>query len=632
MNSNSAMGRRQGHRCSLILRWTAYFVVANFCSSCVMQKGSEPEDSQSLGPPLLDTEGATSTKDSGTCDDTGRATWYFDEDLDGYGTSSTTTSDCEQPSLQWVATGGDCDDANGDVHPGQTEDCRTDIDDDCDGSANTGSSTGRAPTGCSGFYADEDGDGSGTGDPVCLCYVEDAYSVANSGDCDDADASVYLSTEECRALSASDWMARLDGGSLLAYVPDSMVGGADLTGDGEADLVIGSATFDGGAGVLYVLSGPVSGQLDLDTESWMMIEGEEGGDSNGIGRTLAGPADMTDDGLADIVVSTWSGVYGIITILDGPFLSSDFDDGAWASWSTTLDEGLGYGLDVSCDASDCGDPRIVIGAPFSDRGGTNGGAIYVVEPTGGGDYDITESTGVLYGDGGGAAGDNVAFVGDVSGDGLDDLLANAPYAGIGGVAYLVEGPHVGESSLADAEATFIAETSGAQVGSILDGRCDFDGDGLDDMLVGAGWDSGETGAAYVILGSPSGEASVGDVAELAIYGSESIAWTGWSGAFLATDAGNARAVIGSPAVDFCGLEAGAITYVDGPLSGVYLIGSSGDTICGESERDLLGFRVNSVDDWDGDGTDDLLVGALGASPGGLMYAGSVFLMPGSQEP
>lgn len=46
-------------------------------------------------------------------------TWYRDGDDDGVG-GTTTMQACAKPATGWVTVGGDCDDSNVDVHPGQT--------------------------------------------------------------------------------------------------------------------------------------------------------------------------------------------------------------------------------------------------------------------------------------------------------------------------------------------------------------------------------------------------------------------------------------------------------------------------------------------------------------------------------
>ena len=58
-------------------------------------------------------------------------TWYQDGDSDTYGDESSSTKACTAP-MGYIATGGDCDDANDAIYPGADEYCDG-VDTDCDG-------------------------------------------------------------------------------------------------------------------------------------------------------------------------------------------------------------------------------------------------------------------------------------------------------------------------------------------------------------------------------------------------------------------------------------------------------------------------------------------------------------------
>ncbi len=58
-------------------------------------------------------------------------TWYQDLDYDGYGNPSISIVNC-YTVFGYVANNTDCDDSNGQIHPGAMEQCNN-IDDDCDG-------------------------------------------------------------------------------------------------------------------------------------------------------------------------------------------------------------------------------------------------------------------------------------------------------------------------------------------------------------------------------------------------------------------------------------------------------------------------------------------------------------------
>ena len=97
------------------------------------------------------------------------------------------------------------------------------------------------------------------------------------------------------------------------------------------------------------------------------------------------------------------------------------------------------------------------------------------------------------------AGYSVSGAGDVNGDGWDDLLVGADGEDFGGTvagaAYLVLGPVSGTVDLGASDAKLSGEAGGDYAGVSVSGAGDVDGDGSDDLLVGA------LGAAYLVLGA-----------------------------------------------------------------------------------------------------------------------------------
>jgi hypothetical protein len=105
------------------------------------------------------------------------------------------------------------------------------------------------------------------------------------------------------------------------------------------------------------------------------------------------------------------------------------------------------------------------------------------------------------------AGRSVSGAGDVDGDGYDDLLVGACKNDDGGLdagaAYLVLGSASPASASLSTAVAYQGEATADSAGRSVSGAGDADGDGYDDLLVGAylNADGGsEAGAAYLILG------------------------------------------------------------------------------------------------------------------------------------
>ncbi len=182
-------------------------------------------------------------------------------------------------------------------------------------------------------------------------------------------------------------------------------------------------------------------------------------------------------------------------------------------------------------------------------------------------------------------GSSVDFAGDVNGDGFDDLVVGAGSGLTDGGAYVLYGPLnpgsvqlPADESVAPADGFRILAPVGSDLlaGRAVAGAGDVNGDGFDDVIVGANGIGGNIGGAFVIFGSPT------------------------RGTVTLDDAGL------DPAIGFM--------------------------IRGVATVDNAGMSVAGGDDVNGDGLDDVVVGATGFDSGGLANVGAAFVVFGSGGP
>ena len=333
------------------------------------------------------------------------------------------------------------------------------------------------------------GDANGDG------YADLAAASGNHGD----GGRVYLVLGPVSADGLfADADALIDGDSGDNFGRNCEIG--DVTADGIADLVIAAS----GSSELYVYDGTVTGALG-PTDATAVIAGQDGDQVFGDWLDLRG--DLNGDGVADLSTTAgWAGD-GWAVVWSGPLLDGQtIDDADMVVKSTNSSWGFGYNaISSGGDLNNDGYDDLVVGAYYYPGDGSGGAFVYFGPPSGElavTDHDIfieAEASGDYFGY-------STTIVGDTNGDGNAELSVGSFYNDAGGeyagATYMFYGPlTTGTRSAATADARFVGTLWG-WAGMTAPGE-DFNGDGLEDILVGSAGatvNKSRVGEVYLFLG------------------------------------------------------------------------------------------------------------------------------------
>ena len=343
----------------------------------------------------------------------------------------------------------------------------------------------------------------------------------------------------------------------------------DVNGDGYDDVIVGAYKFDKGQtdeGASFVFYGSNTG---ITSTIGAFLEQNQGNAS--FGYSVSGAGDVNNDGFDDVIVGSYR-----------------HDNGESDEGVAFIFHGSKLGISTTADT--------------------------LMEPN--------QRTSYF--------GCSVSDAGDVNGDGFDDVIVGAYLHGDDyreGGAFVYYGSKSGITKVAFTHLEY--NQKNAFMGRSVSGAGDVNGDGYDDIIVGAwGFDDGENqeGAAFVYHGSKSG---VSKTVNSLLQSNQASAFLGWS----VSNAGDVNGdgfddvIVGAHNYDKGQVDEGVAFVFHGSKSGVGLKWNS--VLESNQASGNMGYSVSGAGDFNGDGFDDVIVGAYKFDKG-QTDEGAAYIFHGSK--
>lgn len=370
----------------------------------------------------------------------------------------------------------------------------------------------------------------------------------------------------------------------------SVSSAGNVNGDGYSDVIVGANNYNSLTGRVYIFLGSSS----MDNSADVFLNGEFGlGSSYGYSVALAG--DVNGDGYSDVIVST--PFYGSNSGKAYLYLGSSSMNNVADATFTGDGSASFFGLSVSSagDINEDGYSDIIIGA-YAYNSSTGRAFVFFGGTAMDNAVDIMvtgEGTNNYFGY-------SVTSTNDMNGDGKREFIVGAYGSNSNlGKIYFYQNSFSGFDI---PDETFLGPSAGSFFGYSLSNAGDVNGDGYQDIIVGAYAVNSTTGIVYIYYGGNV----LNNTADVTLYGAASNSYFGES----VSGAGDVNGD------GYSDVIVGATNYSTGTgRAYIYFGGSDMDnnadiTMTGVDEYNYFGI-VSSAGDLNGDGYSDVMVGASG---------------------
>ncbi len=280
-----------------------------------------------------------------------------------------------------------------------------------------------------------------------------------------------------------------EGNQANAHFGWSVATAGDVNGDGRADVIVGAPGYRVSLdqqGRAWLWYGQ-STSAGISTTSDWRAAGEQ--TEAFFGESVATAGDVNGDGYSDVIVGApgHASAAGRCSVYHGGSDPLAVEAG-WTKRSNQENALFGTSVGTAGDVNGDGYADVIVGAPRWDGGQENEGAAWVY---------LGQATGLTSAphwyrrsnNPGAEFGASVGTAGDVNGDGYDDVIVGAPLWHVPetneGVAFVYQGSSSGLSETAPPLWNKASNQAGAEFGTSVGTAGDVNGDGYADIIVGA---------------------------------------------------------------------------------------------------------------------------------------------------